>query len=133
MVRRIGAVLAGFLAFVVVVLLCLFAARASWPAYAQAEPARAYGFGMFLARLTAGSLATLAGGGVAARVDRRTNEAALLFGFVLLLISVAQHIGIWNQYPVWYHLCWFACIVPCSLLGGRLSRQQANVTARGRL
>lgn len=120
MMRRAGAVLVGFLAFEAVVLLCLFAARTSWPAYAQAEPARAYDLGMLLVRLVAGALATFAGGVVAARVDRGASQAVLVFGVVLLLISVAWHIRIWAQYPVWYHLSWFGCIVPSALAGRRL-------------
>lgn len=127
MARRLGAILAGFLAFEAVVLVCLFAARTGWPAYAAAEPTRAYDLAMFFARLTAGSLATLAGGAVAARVDRGTRQTALLFGGTLLVISVIWHVGIWYQYPVWYHLGWFACIVPFAALGGRLARRVEGI------
>jgi hypothetical protein len=132
MMRRTGAVLAGFLAFEIVVLLCLFAARTGWPAYAQAESTRAYSLDMLVSRLTAGALATLAGGATAARVGRSAGQPALMFGIVLLLLSVVWHISIWNQYPVWYHLCWFACIVPCALLGGRFAGEQAKLAEGSR-
>jgi hypothetical protein len=132
MLRRTGAVLAGFLAFEVVVLLCLFAARAGWPAYAAAEPTRAYDLSMFFARLAAGSLATFAGGSLAARLDRSGNRAALTFGIVLLLFSVARHISIWNDYPVWYHLAWWACIVPFAVLGGHLVGRPTNIAESSR-
>ncbi len=118
--RTMGAVLAAFLAFEAVVLLCLFAARTVWPAYADAEFTRTYSLGMYLARLGAGSLATLAGGVMAASVDRGGKSAAKVFGVILLALSVAWHIYIWDQYPVWYHFAWFTCIVPFALLGGRL-------------
>ena len=113
--------LAGFLAFEAVVLIFLLAARTGWAAYADAEPTRAYSLGMFLARLVVGALATVVGGLVTARLDRGTRQVALMFGVLLLLISVVWHVRIWDQYPVWYHLSWFACIVPASLIGGRLA------------
>ncbi|UVO54827.1 hypothetical protein [Sphingomonas sp. SUN039] len=131
MLRRTGAVLAGFLAFEAVVLLCLFAARTGWPAYAEAEPTRAYDLLMLLVRLTAGSLAAVAGGAVAARADRGSRSAALAFGTVLLVLSVVWHIRIWDQYPVWYHLGWWACIVPFAVLGGHRVGQQMKIAEGG--
>jgi hypothetical protein len=119
--RRIGTILAGLFAFEAVVLVCMFAARAYWPAYVEAEPSRAYSLGMLLVRLSAGALATLAAGAVAARVEQGARQAALLLGAILLLISVVWHVRIWDQYPVWYHLCWLASIVPLAVLGGKMA------------
>jgi hypothetical protein len=127
MLRWTGAVLAGFLAFEAVVLLCLFAARMGWPAYAAAEPTRAYDLVMLLVRLTTGSLATFAGGAVAAWATRGRRDAAIAFGTTLLGLSVVWHIRIWDQYPVWYHLTWWACIVPFAVFGGHLVGRQTNI------
>ena len=124
--RSAGAVLAGFLVFEAVVLLCLFAARAGWPAYVQAEPTRAYTLAMLLVRLVGGSMATLAGGAMAVWADRGARQTALIFGVLLLTVSVAWHIRIWDQYPAWYHLGWFACIVVCSVAGGKLATFRAS-------
>ena len=121
--RTIGAVTAGAVTFEALVLLSLFAARAGWPAYAAAEPSRAFSFTMLLVRLAVAALITLVAGAVAARVDQSTKRAALMFGLALLALSVVWHIRIWYQYPVWYHLCWLACIVPFSVLGGSLVRR----------
>ena len=108
--------------FEALVLLSLFAARAGWHAYAAAEPSRAFSFTMLLVRLAVAALITLAAGAVAAQVDRGAQRATLMFGLVLLALSAVWHIRIWDQYPVWYHLCWLACIVPFSVLGGSLVR-----------
>ena len=126
MLRRIGAVLAGFAAFALVASGAVLMARAGWLAYAEAEPARAYSLTMLLVRLAAGASATFVGGWVAAKVDRGAGQATLLFGALLLAISVVWHIRIWDQYPVWYHLVWFACIVPSAVLGGKLVRKNAT-------
>jgi hypothetical protein len=125
MMRRTGAVLVGFVAFEAVVLLCLFAARTGWPAYAAAEPTRAYDPSMLLVRLAAGASASLAGGAAAAWGDRGNGRAALAFGAVLLVLSIVWHVRIWDQYPVWYHLAWWACIVPFAGFGGRLIGRKA--------
>jgi hypothetical protein len=118
MVRRIGAIAAALAVFAALEFAAAEAAKAFWPDYALAAPTRAYTFSMLLARLTAGSMATFAGGALAGRLDRSRREAALVFGIVLLTLSVVWHIKIWNLYPVWYHLGWFACIVPSAVLGG---------------
>lgn len=47
-------------------------------------------------------------------------------GVGLLVLSVVWHIKIWDQYPVWYHLCWFGCIVPSAMLGGMMVSGKAN-------
>ena len=132
MLRRIGAVVAGFAVFEAVVLMALFAARTGWPAYASAEPSRAYDFGMLLVRLAVGASATLAGGTLAAMVDRQGRQGALRFGATLLVLSVIWHIRIWDQYPVWYHLSWFACIVPFAVLGGRIAVRHGKTTEGSR-
>ncbi len=117
---RIGAVLAGLAVFAMLEFIASRAASASWPAYALAAPARAYTFDMLLIRLLVGAMGTLASGAVATRVASRNQQASFWFGFALLLLSVIHHYFIWDQYPVWYHFSWFACIVPSAILGGKL-------------
>ena len=121
MLGRIGAILAGLVVFTALEFLASHAASASWPAYALAAPTRAYTLDMLLVRLMAGALAAVASGAVASRVARLDQQASLWFGFVLLLLSVIYHYFIWDQYPVWYHLCWFALIVPFAVLGGKVT------------
>ena len=125
MLRRIGAVLAGFAAFALVASGAVLMARTGWPTYAVAEPTRAYSLIMLVVRLAAGASATLMGGWVAAKLDRGAGQTTLLFGVILLALSVVWHIRIWDQYPVWYHLVWFACIVPSAVVGGKLVRGSA--------
>jgi archaellum biogenesis protein FlaJ (TadC family) len=120
MLRRIGAILAGLVAFGAVVLLAVVTAREAWPDYAEAEPTRAYSLVMLLTRLTVGFVATLVAGLAATKVDQGSRRSPLIFGIILLMISVVWHVGIWEQYPIWYHLGWFACILPFSVIGRRL-------------
>ncbi len=123
MVRRIGAIVAGFVAWWGVVGIATLLARATWPAYALAEPSRAYTFEMLLTRLATGMLATLAAGAVVAWLTRSERKAVYWLGAVLLLLSVGDHYRVWVQYPVWYHLFYLSYLVPLALLGGRLVKR----------
>jgi hypothetical protein len=121
MLRGVGAILAGLAVFAGLEFVAVQLAIALWPAYALAAPTRDYTLEMLLVRLSAGALGCWASGAVAARVHRGARQAALMLGVTLLAGSVVWHIKIWEQYPVWYHLSWFACIVPFAVLGGRMA------------
>lgn len=120
MIRAIGAMVAGVVAWEAVVLLATFAGRFVWPAYALVEKQREFALDMLLSRLAVGAIATLAFGAVVAwvaRGEKRTIHAIIALG---LLYSVVDHIIVWNQFPVWYHLVYLAYLVPLAMLGGQL-------------
>ena len=122
MVRKVSSVIAGLLMFFLLSFLASLAAKSLWPAYAAAVPDRAYTLPMQLARLATGAIATVVAGWLASTIARDRQFSALWVGLVLLAISVPWHISIWSEYPVWYHLVWFACLIPCAFLGGRIAR-----------
>ena len=74
---------------------------------------------MKVARLSIGALATLAAGWVAALVARSTT-AALVAGALLLVAFIPQHILLWDQFPVWYHMTFLLSLVPLTYAGGRM-------------
>lgn len=120
MIRAIGAMVAGVVAWEAVVLLATFAGRLVWPAYALVEKQREFALDMLLSRLAVGAIATLAFGAVVAwvaRGEKRTIHAIIALG---LLYSVVDHIIVWDQFPVWYHLLYLAYLVPLAMLGGQL-------------
>ena len=123
MIRAIGAMIAGAVAWESVVLLATFAGRLIWPAYASVEKHREFALDMLLSRLAVGAIATLAFGAIVmwvARGDRRTVHAIIALG---LLFSVVDHYTVWDQFPIWYHLVYLAYIVPVAMLGARLVRR----------
>jgi hypothetical protein len=121
MLRTVGAVFAGLLTFFAVAFLAGLAAHALWPDYAAATLDRAYTLPMLLARLATGAVATVIAGWGASKIAQGHQFAALGLGLALLAISVPWHIRIWSEYPVWYHLVWLGCLIPCALLGSRLN------------
>jgi len=74
-------------------------------------------------RLAISFLASLAGGIAAALVSRERWRAALGAGVILLIIFVPYHLGVWPQFPVWYHLTFFASLPILGLAGGRIVRR----------
>jgi hypothetical protein len=117
--RAIAGIIAGLVAWVVVVTVLNFGLRWWLPGYVQAEPAMLFTLGMKIARLSIGALSSLAAG-VVVRTITRSNLAPWIVGLVLLALFVPDHIHIWNKFPVWYHLTFLVTLAPLVVLGARL-------------
>jgi hypothetical protein len=124
-VRAIGGLVAGALVWKAIVALFTLAGNLVWPAYAAVEVQRVFTIEMFASRLLVGALANLAFGAVAAWVARGEQRAFRLALGAWMIFSVVDHILVWDQFPLWYHLLYLACIVPMAMLGARLVRQRA--------
>ena len=117
--RTIAGIIAGLVAWVVVVTVLNFGLRAWLPGYVQAEPVMLFTLGMKIARLSIGALSSLAAGAVV-RIITRSSLAPWIVGLVLLALFVPDHIHIWNKFPVWYHLTFLVTLAPLVALGARL-------------
>jgi hypothetical protein len=122
MARRILAVLAGLVVWVVIVTIAGLIIRATWPAYVAVAEAMTFTLPMKLARLSVGAVATVLAGSAAALVARQPAREALTTGVVLLVLFIPQHIMLWAKFPVWYHLTFLLSLVPLADLGRRLTR-----------
>jgi len=119
MTRAVLAVVAGLVAWIAVVAVAGLIMRSSWPAYARVADAMTFTLPMMLARLSIGALATLAAGWVTAAIAPRPMLVRLMPGLILLAAFIPQHIALWNNFPVWYHLTFLLSLVPLTYLGGR--------------
>jgi hypothetical protein len=114
-------VVAGGLTAVAIGLTAAVVARRLWPAYAAADPSRAYTLVMLVSRLTAAACITCLAAVVATRVAHDDERAAWWLGVLFLSISLPHHVfNVWAQYPVWYHLVYLGYLVPVAGLTGRL-------------
>ncbi len=125
MARAVGSVLVGLICFSLLEFALSHLAQSAWPDYAAAVPDRCYSLSMLLVRLIAGAAGVVTSGMVTAAIARDDRQPVLWLGVTMLTISIVWHIRIWPEYPVWYHLVWFACLIPAALLGGRLKRAVA--------
>src|SRR5690554_1603560 len=104
MLRKIGGVVAGLVVWLIATSALGAIMRASWPAYASAAPSMAFTLPMLVSRLAIGALAIVAAGFVSAFVGSRSPFWILLPGLLLLAAFIPVHIGLWERFPVWYHL-----------------------------
>ena len=120
-VRIALAVLAALVGWVVLATLCGFAIRAAVPGYTAVEKSMEFTTAMLLARLIASFVATFGCGAVCAWAARSDWAAAKLLAVALLAVFVPMHLSIWQQFPVWYHLTFFASLAALPLAGFRFA------------
>lgn len=118
--RRILGLLAGCATAVAIAAVATLAARSLWPAYAVAEPMKAYSLAMLLSRLTAGAICAASGAAVATLVVRSDGRIGWWLGAILLAPSLWVHlVREWADFPVWYHFVYLGYLVPVAGLTGR--------------
>jgi hypothetical protein len=109
--RSILGVVAGLIAWTILVVAGNFAMRAAWPAYAAAEPSMSFDVSMMIARLSLSSVSLIVAAWVAQRVARPFRYAAIAFGAVMLLAFIPIHINLWPKFPIWYHLYFLSSLL----------------------
>lgn len=122
MTRKILGVAASLASWFVIAGLAGFILRATWPAYVEVADAMIFTLPMQIARLGIGALATIAAGFVAARIAA-SPIAALVPGILLLAAFLPQHVMLWDEFPVWYHLTFLLSLVPLTYVGNRIARR----------
>ena len=120
MKRGIASVLAGLVAWFVVATIINFALRMSWADYALAEKPMTFTLGMQAARLVTGAVASLCAGFAAAWIARGIGTPVKVLAALLLLLFLPVHYGLWDRFPLWYHVAFLASLVPLTLLGASL-------------
>jgi hypothetical protein len=119
--RLIGGIVVGVLAWGIVVTILNLGLRHGWPAYGAVERAMLFTVPMMAARLSISGISSLVGGYAAAAIGR-SGQAALIAGVLLLLIFLPIHYTIWSKFPLWYHLTFLVSLPLLSVIGGRFSR-----------
>lgn len=88
-----------------------------WPAYAAAEPTRAYTAAMLVGRLVFGAASFALGSVVCTRIARDAGQSALVLGALVFAFSAYHHIiEIWPAYPVWYHAVYLGYLLPIAAM-----------------
>lgn len=120
MIRYVGAIIAGIVAWVVIVSILDRALQFTWPEYAGAVPIMEFTLRMMFARLTEAAVTTLAAGMVNRLVARTSRWPAAFQGVAILLCFLPIHYQLWQKFPVWYHLTFLGSLVPLTVLGAAL-------------
>jgi hypothetical protein len=113
---------AGLVAWAVVVTLLNFGLRAALPAYHAAEATLQFTLAMKIGRLTEAAVASMAAGAVVRWIAPSNKWAPWVVGFIILAIFLPVHVKLWNQFPAWYHLAFLIPLAPLIALGASLFR-----------
>lgn len=121
MLRSIGAVFTGFLAWSVLWLVGNNGAGAIWPDAFDADGLTT-NTGILAGILGFSILLNFISGWLTARIAARSKfKHALVTGALLLLVGIAVQASVWDAMPLWYHVPFLAAIVPANLIGARMA------------
>jgi hypothetical protein len=126
MKRAILAFLAGLVMWVLVGSVLDRGLRIALAGYALAEPKMTFTLGMMAARLAIGAMTSVIAGAVTGLIARSSARVAWVLGAVLLVAFIPAHVGLWNLFPVWYHLTFLVTLVPLVVLGSWLTRARMS-------
>lgn len=118
--RTILGIIAGLVAWALVVSLIDRGLKLWLPGYAAAEPALMFTLTMKIARLTMAAVTSLAAGAVVRAVAPASAWAPWIVGLVLVAMFLPSHIALFDKFPLWYHLSFLVPLAPLVVIGARL-------------
>ena len=118
--RTVGSILAGLVAWVVIVTVLNFGLRALIPGYHAAEATLEFTSAMKAGRLLEAALTSLAAGAIVRLIAPSSRSAPWIVGLVLLALFVPEHVMLWSKFPVWYHLAFLLPLAPLLAAGAAL-------------
>ena len=62
-------------------------------------------------------------GYAAAVIARESAITTLILGVLLLIVGLWTQISYWNYMPLWYHIPFLVLLIPMTILGGKLRKQ----------
>lgn len=124
--RTIGSIVAGLVAWAIVVTLINFGLRAAIPDYHAAEATLQFTMTMKIARLSMAAVTSLAAGFVVGLIAPTKEWAPWVVGLIILAMFLPVHVQLWHRFPVWYHLAFLVPLAPLVALGGWLARNTAG-------
>ena len=118
--RTIAAIVAGLVAWAVIVTILNLGLRAALPGYHAAEASLQFTLAMKIGRLSEAALSSLAAGALVRAVAPASRAAPWIVGLVLLLLFLPVHVQLWSRLPVWYHLTFLVTLAPLVAIGAVL-------------
>jgi len=120
--RMVASIVAGLVAWVVVVTILNFGLRAAIPDYRAAEATLQFTLAMKIGRLIEAAMTSLAAGAVIGWIDPSRRWTPWLVGAIVLAAFLPVHVKLWNSFPAWYHLSFLVPLVPLVVIGAALVR-----------
>ena len=130
MLRVAMGVVAGLVAWVLIVTVLNWGLRLGLPGYLEAEPVMVFTLSMKIARLTIAVITSIATGALVQAIAPASRWAAWIVGLVLLALFVPEHLHLWEKFPIWYHLTFLITLAPLVVLGSRIGLQMKREPAK---
>lgn len=124
--RAIVSIIAGLVAWVVVVTLLNFGLRAAIPGYHAAEATLQFTLAMKIGRLTEAAVTSVVAGVAVGLIAPTRRWAPWAVGLIRLAMFLPVHISLWSKFPVWYHLAFLVPLAPLVVFGGWLVRNAGS-------
>jgi hypothetical protein len=126
MTRGVGGVIGGLIVWLLIATVGDLALRWAWASYADVEKSMSFTLAMMAARLLLGAVASLGAGYTAAWITKRNGRTVKVLAAVLVVVFMPTHYALWDKFPLWYHLAFFASLVAITLLGGILYARRVS-------
>ena len=124
--RTVGSIVAGLVAWAVVVTFINFGLRAGIPGYHAAEATLDFTLTMKIARLVMAAVTSIAAGAVMSLIEPSRRWAPWVAGLIILAMFLPVHVSLWAKFPVWYHLSFLVPLAPLVALGATLGRNRVR-------
>lgn len=118
--RMIGAIIAGLVAWGVIVTVIDWGLRLWLPGYAQAEPTMLFTLTMKISRLLMAAVTSLVAGALVRAIAPASRLAPWIVGLITVALFLPAHIHLWHRFPIWYHLTFLLTLAPLVALGAWL-------------
>ena len=120
--RTLLSIVAGLVAWGVIVTLLNFGLRAAIPDYHAAEATLQFTLAMKIGRLGEAALTSVAAGAVVGWIAPSKRWAPWAAGLIILAMFLPVHVSLWNRFPAWYHLAFLVPLAPLVVFGASLVR-----------
>ena len=67
-------------------------------------------------------IASIMAGFLTAIVAGENRRSPLILGIILLIVGIAVQVHLWNVFPIWFHIIFWALLIPATVLGGRMKQ-----------
>jgi hypothetical protein len=131
MVRTVLGVIAGVVAWIVLVTIMDRTMRYLWPDYATNFTAMTFTLQMMFARLAESTVALIIASMIAVGVAPASRWVAWAFGILMLAFFAPFHYTIWAKFPVWYHAYFLVSllVVPAAVANAKAPETLAEPPA----
>lgn len=78
---------------------------------------------VLIALLVKSFVVSVISGFIAASIAGERTKSTVVLGILLLLFGIFVQVGYWNYMPLWYHFLFLFLLIPMTILGGKLKKQ----------